>query len=237
MFSQQHRNDILEKQWQGGECATNAYRKRLKEIVKPGMTLLHAGCGWDKKDISANFKDNCKIIGVDLDERVKEMFHSEFHLCSMNTMPFEEATFDVIFSEYVLEHVEEPEGAFKEMSRVLKPGGTIVILTPNLYSYKSLGSLITPYEFHLWMGCIRYGDGHQPDMYKTTYKANTAKDYQRLASQSGLTVSHIQWINNGPTWFSKCPVVFDLANGFHHLTNQVEWLKTLRCGLIIEITK
>ena len=61
IFSQKRRNQILESQWEGGECATNAYRNRLQEMIKPGMTVLHAGCGWDKKDISKLFKAGCLL--------------------------------------------------------------------------------------------------------------------------------------------------------------------------------
>ncbi|MBO0730410.1 MAG: class I SAM-dependent methyltransferase [Acidimicrobiaceae bacterium] len=38
-------------------------------------------------------------------------------------LPYEEATFDVVYSDWTMEHVERPEPPFREIHRVLKPGG------------------------------------------------------------------------------------------------------------------
>src|SRR4051812_36625538 len=103
------RSRVMGERWESGRTATNAYRKRLGELVKPGMKILHAGCGWDKNEISGQFKERCTVVGVDLDPRVREMFHSEFHLASLEALPFPADTFDVVFSEYVFEHLEDPE--------------------------------------------------------------------------------------------------------------------------------
>jgi len=49
-------------------------------------------------------------------------------------LPFENDTFDNIFSEHVIEHISYPEGAYmlKECFRVLKPGGVLRVGTPDL---------------------------------------------------------------------------------------------------------
>lgn len=46
-----------------------------------------------------------------------------------HTLPFPDATFDQILCTEVLEHLHTPEQAIKEMNRVLKPGGTILLTT------------------------------------------------------------------------------------------------------------
>ncbi len=43
-----------------------------------------------------------------------------------------DATFDVVLSYETLEHVPDPKAFVRELSRVLKPGGTLVLTTPNL---------------------------------------------------------------------------------------------------------
>lgn len=51
----------------------------------------------------------------------------------IHEIPFEENTFDVIFCNHVLEHVEDDILAMKEMLRVLKPGGWAILQVPFFY--------------------------------------------------------------------------------------------------------
>lgn len=231
------RRETLARRWNGGANATLAYQARLVELVQPGMRILHAGCGRDKIGVSKPFTDRCKVVGIDLDPRVAPLFHSEFHLGSISSMPFDDATFDVVFSEYVMEHVADPAAAFREVARVLKPGGRFLVLTPNAYSYKSIVAALTPYRFHLAMGRIRYGRGHEADMYPTVYRCNTARKFRRYAAASGLRIASFQRITNGPTWFVKFPVLFEVFDAFHRLIERWSVASPLRCALLVELAK
>ncbi|MBT8228697.1 MAG: methyltransferase domain-containing protein, partial [Bacteroidia bacterium] len=53
-------------------------------------------------------------------------------------LPFEEGTFDIVVSSEVIEHVPDPLKAITEMHRVLKPGGILVLTTPNRFWYWSV---------------------------------------------------------------------------------------------------
>jgi SAM-dependent methyltransferase len=227
----------MREHWDNGGEATRRYKERLARLVKPGMRILHAGCGWDKKDVSRPYVDRCKVIGIDLDPRVASMFHSEFHLGSLNSMPFEPGSFDLIFCEYVVEHLVDPAGAFREMERVLAPGGRILLLTPNLYSYKVLAAACTPHRFHIWMGRIRYGRGQEADMYPTVYRCNTARRFERLARDNGLEVVAIDLVTNGPTWFEKFPLLFEIFHVYHRAIARWSALRQLRCALVAELRK
>ena len=46
------------------------------------------------------------------------------------TLPFDDATFDTVMSVQVLEHTPDPQHLVDEMSRVLKPGGTLILTAP-----------------------------------------------------------------------------------------------------------
>jgi SAM-dependent methyltransferase len=201
------------------------------------MRVLHAGCGWDRLEVSRPYSGICQVVGIDLDPRVASMFHSEFRLGSLTALPFEASGFDLILCEYVVEHLDDPSSAFREMHRVLKPGGRILLLTPNLYSYKVLGAAITPHWFHLRMGRIRYGRGHEDDMYPTRYRCNTLGDVKRLARDIGLKVTHSELVTNGPTWFERFPGLFTLFDLFHRTIARLEFLRFLRCALVVELQK
>lgn len=66
-------------------------------------------------------------------------------------LPFADNAFDVVFSNEVLEHVEDDRAACCEIARVLRPGGRAVIFAPNrLY----------PFETHgiYWRGQYHFGN-------------------------------------------------------------------------------
>jgi ubiquinone/menaquinone biosynthesis C-methylase UbiE len=234
-IGQEYRSRIMRDHWDKGSSATSRYKARVAELVKPGMCILHAGCGWDKLNVSRPYTASCKVVGIDLDPRVATLFHSEFHLGSLSEMPFESGRFDLIVCEYVVEHLDDPAAALREMRRVLKPGGRILILTPNLYSYKVIGAACTPHQFHLWMGRIRYGRGHEADMYPTRYRCNTVGQFRRLAQRVGLEAVRCELVTNGPTWFERFPIAFEVFLVFHRLIQRWESLRQLRCAMIVEL--
>ncbi|MEQ9449428.1 MAG: class I SAM-dependent methyltransferase, partial [Rhodospirillaceae bacterium] len=50
-------------------------------------------------------------------------------------LPFDDGSFDVVYSSNVLEHTNNPAKVLREAARVLKPGGTMQIVCPNYMSY------------------------------------------------------------------------------------------------------
>jgi len=66
-------------------------------------------------------------------------------------LPFEDASFDVVFSHEVLEHVQDDRAACHEMARVLRTGGRVVIFVPNrLYFFETHGIY--------WRGHYQFGN-------------------------------------------------------------------------------
>lgn len=69
---------------------------------------------------------------------------SEFESEDRGTIPVEQNTFDYVLCTEVLEHVPKPVDTIRELSRVLKPGGTLILTVPmnclrhfDPYFYKS----------------------------------------------------------------------------------------------------
>ncbi len=60
-------------------------------------------------------------------------------VANLNTegLPFKDSTFDLVTCTEVLEHLEHYRYTLREMYRVLKPGGTLVLTTPNILNLKS----------------------------------------------------------------------------------------------------
>jgi 2-polyprenyl-3-methyl-5-hydroxy-6-metoxy-1,4-benzoquinol methylase len=72
--------------------------------------------------------------------------------------------FDIVYSRSVWEHLTDPEKVMSEVGRVLKPGGLLILTTPNKYDYTSLVARLTPQWFHVGqrrksdsaMTCLRF---------------------------------------------------------------------------------
>lgn len=70
--------------------------------------------------------------GVDLAKTVCKFYHKKFISASATELPFADETFDFVWTEAVLEHIPKIESALKEIARVTKPGG-YVLLAPAWY--------------------------------------------------------------------------------------------------------
>lgn len=91
--------------------------------------------------------------GLDISETVANRYHKPFIVASATAMPFPENSFDAIWSIWVLEHIPEPEAALREMRRVLKPGG-VLLLAPawNCSPWAPDGFVVRPYSDFNWRG-------------------------------------------------------------------------------------
>lgn len=83
---------------------------------------LEVGCGRGAlQDIVPDY------VGVDVTEEAARFLRKPFYCASATSLPFEDASFDAIWSWDVLEHVPQPERAFAEMRRVVKPRGLLFL--------------------------------------------------------------------------------------------------------------
>lgn len=73
-----------------------------------------------------------------------------------SSIPFEDASFDVVFSNQSLEHVHDCERAIREIARVLRPGGRLVGSVSHLEPYHGYSTYnYTPFGFQVL--CSRHG--------------------------------------------------------------------------------
>jgi ubiquinone/menaquinone biosynthesis C-methylase UbiE len=81
-------------------------------------------------DISMNLVKNAKRIASELNLK-----NLKFNKDSIFDISFPDNYFDVVFNEGVIEHFDNHEDAFKQMYRVTKKGGTIIVGVPNWYNF------------------------------------------------------------------------------------------------------
>lgn len=98
-----------------------------------GGKILDAGCGTGQ--VVARLESlGFNPIGIEVSHpnvQAAAGITSRCQLYDGRVIPFENDSFDAVGSFNVLEHVEDPEGYIVELVRVLKPGGQIVLSSPN----------------------------------------------------------------------------------------------------------
>lgn len=99
-------------------------------------------------------KDGWKTVGVEPSEKAKSIAKSKGVSFVEKTSELESHTFDVITMWHVLEHVPNLEEQIKELKRLLKPSGTLIVAVPNFKSYdaKHYGQFWAAYDvpIHFW---------------------------------------------------------------------------------------
>ena len=90
------------------------------------------------------------IIGVDVDgeacAHAARKYGIEARIGSAEEIPVETASIDVVVSFETIEHVPNPKRFVQEISRVLAPGGLLIISTPDTSLYSPAGSERNPYH-------------------------------------------------------------------------------------------
>jgi ubiquinone/menaquinone biosynthesis C-methylase UbiE len=99
----------------------------------------------------------------------------------------DDGSVDLVLADYVLEHVEDPDGFFVECRRVLKPGGFLCMRTTNARSYFALASRLTPNTSHA--GIIQRVYRHPrpaDDVFPTLYRCNTVGKLRTALREYGF---------------------------------------------------
>jgi ubiquinone/menaquinone biosynthesis C-methylase UbiE len=103
--------------------------------LKPGLRVLDAGCGPGTITLGlARRVTPGQVVGIDIEDSQfadarekaqRESLHMELQKASIYELPFDNASFDAVFSHAVLQHLSDPGAALAELKRVLKPNGMI----------------------------------------------------------------------------------------------------------------
>lgn len=110
-------------------------KKLFTKYIPAGGRALDVGCGRCLfTDIQPEWP--FRIVAGDLDiglirERKTEVPQNFWYVSDVSHLPFRDEGFDGLFAGEIIEHVSDPDPVLREWKRVLKPGGVIVLTTPN----------------------------------------------------------------------------------------------------------
>lgn len=177
------------------------YDAEIARHVKPDSLLLDVGCSRGDPDLPSMRKARY-CVGADMDLlglRANQV-DDACVMAPMGMLPFPDNTFDVVVCKWVAEHLEHPARDFAEIRRVLRPGGAVVLLTPNAHSLFTVISRMMSHRVKQILKGRMFG-GHEEDTFRTYYRANTRAQLDTLMAEAGLLPSHFAYLPGMFTFF------------------------------------
>jgi len=181
---------------------------------KTAFSVLEAGCG---SLTNLQLPNGGRITGIDISQKqlARNAALDETILGDLQTFRLPTDQYDCCVCWDVLEHLNDPVSALRNLVQATKPGGVMVIAIPNRNSLKGLITLMTPHSFHVWVYRNIYNrkDAGTDDRgpFKTFLKeAISAKALKKFAKSHGLTEERFvlytsTLISSG---YARAPVLF-----------------------------
>lgn len=212
------------------------FARRVEGLVTPTDVVLDLGAGaGELNSYQLRGRVRC-LVGVDVDPRVgtNPLLDAGVR-ADIGLLPFRDDSFDVVFSIYVLEHVEHPTELVSQIARVLRPGGICVMLTPNVFHYVTVLARLTPTGFHKWVNEKRGRSAD--DTFPTLYRLNSRRALGKAFGAAGLVRVSIDLIEVQPNYLKFNSLAYALGVAYERLVNSTELLAALRVNLIAVFRK
>lgn len=231
-----HRRFYTGPQYDG----TGVFYAWVRQHINASTVMLNLGAGPATQNPTRILKGEVKsIAGADVDRCVLSNGELDSaHMIENGRLPFADQTFDVVFSDYVLEHVEHPDQFLSETCRVLKPSGCFLFRTPNVYHYVALISAATPHWFHdLVAHRARANPQDSQEPWPTFYRLNSRRAIRAAGLRAGFSASELRMIEMEPSYLRFMAVPFAMGIAYERLVNSSEAFASLRANIFGKLVK
>lgn len=181
------------------QSAGSSNSLRLYEVVQ-GLVRCHGqkgllvdvGCG--QGNLFPLVEPLCeRYVGVDIVRYEHFPRHARAEFAPLNLdagrAALPDASCEVVCCLETIEHVENPRALMRELTRLLKPGGLLVVTTPNQLSWLSKLCFILKNEH------VHFQE--RPGLYPAHLSALLAVDLLRMARENGLADAQIHYSGEG----------------------------------------
>lgn len=136
------------------DLADGSGGRYLAELGSGDADVLDFGCGWGGETLWLA-RHVRSVVGIDIEAGAIEQANRasaasgaancRFVQAPAGALPFADGSFDAVFSTNTFEHVMDLDGAFRELFRVLRPGGVVLSRFGPLF--------FSPQGYHLYWAC------------------------------------------------------------------------------------
>lgn len=187
-----------------GEDAAQIQKTIISDVVRNHFNnvqrqlyILDAGCGtrWSLNLSGLNYK----LTGIDISKEAIDLRISQRNdldkaiVGDLQSIDMNSSEFDLIFCQYVLEHVSGAELVLNKFFDWLKPNGLLILIIPDRNTFKGLATRLAPFWIHeCYVRYVRkapvdHGPGHHP--YPTYFdKILTTRKIRDYCRCNGYTI-------------------------------------------------
>jgi len=174
---------------------TDVEARFLDAAIAPRARVLDAGCG--RRTRLEAYRDRIgELVGVDLDSasgRDNEALDRFVVADLCARLPFDDASFDLVYANFVAEHLRSPAVAFGEWRRVLRDGASLVLLTSNRANPVLAGGALLPHRVRVWLK-QKGPRAVERDVIPASYRANTPGRLSKIASAAGFEPVALEYV-------------------------------------------
>jgi SAM-dependent methyltransferase len=180
------------------------YEAVVAKLVNEGSWWADVGCGRDifpsNAPLARLLADRSAFLfGIDPDPNIRdnpyitEGFEGLVEACETDYR------FDVITLRMVAEHITDPDRAVKKLAELTKPGGVVVVYTPNRWAPVSIVASLVPNRLHYSFKRLVW-DAEERDTFPTAFKLNTRSALARHFGVHGMQEVYFAYLDDCRTF-------------------------------------
>jgi SAM-dependent methyltransferase len=180
------------------------YEAIVARLVTPGSFWADVGCGRDifpsNPGLAQDLSSRCAFVfGIDPDPNIRQNSYISDGFEGMVEDCNTDRRFDLITLRMVAEHIVDPDRSVAKLAQLAKPGGLVVVYTPNKWAPVSLLAALVPNRFHYRIKRLFWG-GEERDTFPTAFRLNTRATLARCFGQNGMTEVFFAYLDDCRTF-------------------------------------